>query len=122
MTQINEALIRQYAEGATDFGIRNLLTLFDALGKQTTRAEELSRAYLAQMTVLQKRLAETREGESGMEGRPSGQRVQDRPQHPRPQQPASSRAEGRAVGSQQGGARSKPARASTPADAIDIDL
>lgn len=105
MTQINESLIRQYAAGATPDGIRNLLTLMDFLARQTTRAEELSRAYLAQMTVLQKRLTDAREGQ---EGRAEG------------------RAESRAVRRAENPPRSKPPRAPahTPAstDAIEIDL
>lgn len=107
MTQINETLIHQYAAGATPDGITNLLTLFDFLSRQTTRAEELSRAYLAQMVVLEKRLSVAREGQGGAgPGQPAGQ-------------PASSRA---GPGPGPTSRKPKPPITHSPTDAIDIDL
>ena len=56
---VNQALIEQYLK-ANDLG--NLMTLFDHLWKCKTRAEDLSRAYLAQMVTLQTELSHFREG------------------------------------------------------------
>lgn len=60
---INETLVRTYAQGATETNVKNLLTLFDALKRDRDRAEELSRAYLAQLTRQTKELQGLRDGE-----------------------------------------------------------
>jgi hypothetical protein len=54
---INVALIEKYM---TEGNIRCMISLFDFAHRQMTRAEDLSRAYLAQMIVLEKRLREAR--------------------------------------------------------------
>jgi hypothetical protein len=54
---INVALIEKYM---TEGNTLCMISLFDFAHRQMTRAEDLSRAYLAQMIVLEKRLKEAR--------------------------------------------------------------
>jgi hypothetical protein len=56
---INEDLIRRYFEAGD---LKNLLSIFNFQQRCKNRAEELSRAYLAQMVVLGKTLDALREG------------------------------------------------------------
>jgi hypothetical protein len=57
---INVALIEKYM---TEGNTLCMISLFDFAHRQMTRAEDLSRAYLAQMIVLEKRLKEARDGD-----------------------------------------------------------
>lgn len=54
---INPDLIERYMKAGD---LKNLVSLFDFQRRQMARAEDLSRAYLAQMVVLEKRLGEAR--------------------------------------------------------------
>jgi len=73
---INETLIKKYME---DQNLSCLVSIFDFQRRQMIRAEDLSRAYLAQMSVLQARLSEARSG--------SIPRLQSRPKAPLSERP-----------------------------------
>lgn len=54
---INADLIRRYAQGANEWGIAQLITLFDHLRKCSQRAEYLSTAYLKRIQQLEARIS-----------------------------------------------------------------
>ena len=65
MTAINPDLIRQYAAGATPSGLRNLLTLFEALTDQRNRAEAATVAHLHTIRKLSQALSNITEPTTG---------------------------------------------------------
>jgi len=85
---INPDLIREYAAGAEEWGIQQLITLFDFQRRQMQRAEDLCRAAWAHAIELQKQLSRTTVSERPPRQDAPERRPERRPEAPKPRKPS----------------------------------